>query len=130
MTVTDDRTKRQVERIGFDTNVKTRQMLFDELKEFIVLNEESETSPFRTRSTLAECITLVVGKGGRPDHPDDGTSDSLISFGIGLYVYRFDRIQIRDNSHERLANNVVDIWNGRFNSQEKNKTRPPLGRRR
>ena len=128
MTVTDDRTKRQVERIGFDTNVKTRQMLFDELKEFIVLNEESETSPFKTRSTLAECITLVVGKGGRPDHPDDGTSDSLISFGIGLYVYRFDRIQIHDNSHERLAKKNVDMWADRLNKVSEK--RPVLGSRR
>ena len=131
MTVTDDRTKKPVERIGFNTNVKTRQMLFDEVCDFIKTRHDEKRSPFKSFSTVHEISRLIVGKGGRPDHPKDGTSDSVISYGIGLYLYAFDRHQIKCNSgfRDKKENKFIDRWGGRFIQHER-ENRPVLGSKR
>jgi hypothetical protein len=132
MTVTDDRTKKAVERIGFNTNVKTRQQLFDEIGDFIRTRQDEDNSPFRTFSALNETSKLITGKNGRPDHDKSGSSDAAIAFGIGLYIYKFDRDQIRNNLGYRLKNRKKDVdrWGGRFVQQDNRETRPVLGSRR
>jgi hypothetical protein len=131
MTVKDDRTGKPTERIGFDTNVKTRQEVFDRVGDFIATLADSVTSPIKTFSTLKEICSLIVGKGGRPDHPATGTSDSVISFGIGLRVFKHDRHQIRNNvGFRRQVNKDVDTWGGRFVKNGQRDEKPVLGRRR
>jgi hypothetical protein len=133
MTVTDDRTKRQVDRIGFNTNVKTRQQIFDEIGDLIRAKQDDDESPFRAYHTLHEIAKLITGKAGRPDHAPTGTSDSAIAFGIGLYIYANDKAQIRNNRNYKLKNKQkgVDTWGGRFvSSDNQRETRPILGSRR
>ena len=131
MTVTNDKTRRPVTKIGFDTNVKTRRQIFDCISEYINQTFDLESSPIPHLYTLKEMAELVKGKKGRPDHPNGGTSDCLIALGIGLYVWTYSRDQIRDNSGyhvERIEENYLDKWKGRIdNSSEK---RPVLGSKR
>jgi hypothetical protein len=131
MTLTDDRTKKQVERIGFNTNVKTRQQLFDEIGDVLKSHREDRESPFRSYCTLDEAFKLITGKSGKPDHSSTSSTDSLISYGIGLYVFRFDRAKIKNNRlYKKKPKKDVDTWGGRFVQQDTTETRPVLGSRR
>ena len=123
----DDRTRKSVERIGFYSTGKKRQMLFDEFGEFIRSTIDEKYCPFKTRVVLEETLGLVVGKNGRPDHPRRGANDSVIAFAIGLYVFRFDKEQIRNNiGWKRKSKKSVDGWGDRGKSSSK-ETRPVLG---
>lgn len=130
MTVKDDRTNRRVSRVGFNTNIKTRQQLFDEIGEFLMHNAGKAASPIKSFSTVFEIASLIVGKRGKPDHPRGGTSDSAISFGIGLYIYQHDRSYFKNRAGLRTSrSNGVDTWGGRIVPKDSQK-KQVLGRRR
>lgn len=122
MTLKDDRTSKMVERIGFNTNTKTRQMLFDSVGEYIAAHRMDSISPIKNRSLIGELIKLIVDKNGRPDHPKGGTSDSVISFAIGLYIFKYDKAQcsIGGGSKSFTPDDGSGKWGDRINTNENN----------
>jgi len=97
MVQTNDVTQRDKQHIGFDTNSKTREMIFEYITEWIGSFNEDEYPMIPDEGLLHELAACVVGKNGRPDHTRDGTLDSTICFGILLWVFRNAADQIRYN---------------------------------
>jgi hypothetical protein len=132
MTVINNKTRKPTEKIGFDTNAKTRRLIFELIGDF--LNEvHSDRHPSIPHFyTLKELAELIKGKNGRPDHPNGGTSDCAIAMGIGLYVWEHGKEQIRNNlgyyRHGNGTKDSVDKWAGRINNHDER--RPLLGTKR
>ena len=98
--VINDKTRRPTEIRGFDTNPATRKPLFDCVGTWIV-NHQSKpgVNHFELLKEMVECI---VGKQGRPDHANNGSTDCLVAFGISEYIWQHARSQIRNNRMYRL----------------------------
>lgn len=94
-TVMNDQTKRATNKLGFDTTVKNRKTLFDLVGDYIDANSNPQC--MKHYWLLHEAAQCIFGRNGRPDHPKRGTSDCLVTFGIGQYIFRYDRMQITDN---------------------------------
>ena len=84
---------------GFDTNSMTRTEIF---KDIIteVLNEfgpddKPEICDEPLLKELAACILSSKAGKLRPDHPTDGTLDTTICYGQGLYVFKKSPEQIK-----------------------------------
>ena len=127
MTVINDKTRKPTKKIGFDTNARTRRLIFDLIGDFLAEVNDQEYPNIPHYYTLVELSSLIVGKRGRPDHPNDGTSDCAIAFGIGLYVWIHAKEQIRNNYgySDRYEEDSVDKWGGRM--QNITERRPVLG---
>jgi hypothetical protein len=97
MTVTNNKTNRPIQKIGYITSAGTRQQLFDLAGDFLGEYSGHDTSPIQYMPLIKELMSCIVGKKGRPDHPKNGTTDTLIPFGIGIYVYQIDPTQIKNN---------------------------------
>ena len=97
-TVQDERTRRITQKIGFDTTQKTRTPVFDLVGDYI--NSHDSAQCMKHRYLLKEASQIIYGRRGRPDHPDKGTSDCVVAFGIGLYIYRYDEGQIQNHRDE------------------------------
>jgi hypothetical protein len=132
MTVINDKTRKPTDHLGFDMNARTRRAVFamvgDYLNEFY--DEDDPRIPhFYTLKELAE---MVVGKRGRPDHPNGGTSDCAVAFAVGLYVWQHAKEQMRDNSgyydSTEEEENYLDKWGDRI--KKTTETRPVLGSKR
>lgn len=96
MTVIRDADRKTTEHLGFDTNSRTRKLIFDLVGDWI---KEHETDPrIPHEALLKEISACVVSEDGRPDHTTGKTLDSTVAFGISLYVYKHGRDQIRDYS--------------------------------
>jgi hypothetical protein len=91
-TVINDMTKKPMAHWGFDTTSRTRNMLWDIVVEYV--NDHDHPDSLKCRKLLEECAAACISSKGRPDHPRNGTSDSIVGFGIGLYAYRFARSQL------------------------------------
>lgn len=131
MTVINDVTKKPTEKLGFDTNARTRRIIFDLIGDYLNETDDLPLSPIHHFYTLKELAELVVAKRGRPDHPNGGTSDCAMAFGIGLYVWVHAKEQISDNSGygaRHVEKDYVDSWGGRINNSVEK--RPVLGSRR
>lgn len=99
--VTSDKTHRLKEMEGFDTTVGNRKLIFDMAGTWIYDRADNpRIYHYRLLKEFSECI---VGKNGRPDHGDQGSTDCLLAFGISQYVFQFARNQIRNNRNQRFA---------------------------
>jgi hypothetical protein len=99
--VTSDKTHRQKEVEGFDTTVGNRKLIFDLNGTWIYDRPDNpRIHHYRLLKEFSECI---VGKNGRPDHGDQGSTDCLLAYGISQYVFQFARHQIRNNRNQRFA---------------------------
>lgn len=97
MAVTNDQSRRLKDIAGFDTNSKTRDMIFSLIREHIDAFRADEYPLIPDEDLLKELSQCVVGKNGRPDHTSDGTLDSAVWFGILLYVWKYARDQVTFN---------------------------------
>lgn len=100
-TVIRDKTHKAKAIWGFDTSKKTRTPVFDAVGDFI--NDHDTPQCLRHFWLLKEAAELVYGRNGRPDHPDRGSSDCLVAFGVGLYSYATARHQFNCNSSYLLS---------------------------
>ena len=92
---TNDRTRRLQEKFGFDTKNATRKYAFDLVGTWIYDHMNvSKIYHYQLLKEISECVT---GKGGRPDHPERGSTDCIMAFGISEYVYALAKSQIRNN---------------------------------
>jgi hypothetical protein len=123
MNVINDRTRKQTERLGFFTTVKTRIMLFDLVGSMIKDRAEIPAYGIRSYQTLKEIGELVVGKNGRPDHARNGSSDSLIAFAIGLYAFTHCKEMLKTSVGFMKKKKKVDNF---FTATQK-ESRPLLG---
>jgi phage terminase large subunit-like protein len=95
MTVTRHRDRRTTEIVGFDTNQRTRTPLFNKLRKYANAHEDkSDIQHFKLLKEMSE----IIWRKGRPDHPAGGTSDKVVAFCLGLWVWEEAPNQIRDNS--------------------------------
>jgi phage terminase large subunit-like protein len=103
---TNDRTNRLQEKYGFDTKSNSRQYAFDLVGSWIYSHvEASRIYHYPLLKEISEC---VVGKGGKPDHTERGSTDCILAYGISEYVYDLARPQIKCNKH-------VDMEDGSSN---------------
>jgi hypothetical protein len=92
---TNQKTGKLQDKLGFDTKNPTRKYAFDLVGTWIYNHvEASKIYHYELLKEISEC---VIGKGGRPDHPDRGSTDCIMAFGISEYVYALARNQIRNN---------------------------------
>lgn len=96
----NDRTRRTQEVLGFDTTGGKRKMLFDFIGTWMY--EHVDNPKIWHYPLLKEASECIVGKDGRPDHTDQGSTDCLVAFGISLYVYNLAKSQIRNNRNTKL----------------------------
>jgi len=125
MTLVNDKSKKTTERIGFDTNARTRTPLFNKLRKYINAHEEKSHIPHY--DLLIE-MSKIVWRKGRPDHPEGGTSDCTVSYCLGLWMWEEAPYQIHDNSKrvkERFDD--VDYSNFLLTEKQKRETKPVLG---
>jgi len=97
MAVVNQISRKTIEKLGFDTTKNHRQQAFDYIGDWID-NRVGTKSDLPHLPLLSELACCVVGRNGKPDHVSDGTLDCAIAMGIGLWVDRHARTQIRDNS--------------------------------
>ena len=101
---------------GFDTNSKTRPMLFDMIGEYIKTHDAGSYPKIPDEALLKELEACMVGRNGRPDHPKGGTLDTAICFGILLYVNKFSPWQVQCNRMNDESQ-PVSSWRERFSKQ-------------
>lgn len=94
MPTTNDKTGKISEKIGFDTNAKNRKLAVDKLRKWV--NSHPEESGIKHLKTIIE-IHEAIYKKERMDHPDRGSTDGLIAFAIGLFVWEEANAQIQRN---------------------------------
>lgn len=131
MTVTNNKTNRPSKKIGYITSAGTRQQLFDMLGDFLSEFDQAEIPAIPYLPLIKEIMACLVGKKGRPDHPRNGTSDSIISFGIGLYVFQIDNTQIKNNkrTQQEMEQSRTDWYEARGVGSQRNKRIVFKGRR-
>lgn len=114
MAVTNDYSGRLKEIAGFDTNSKTRDMIFLLIREWLDAFKADEYPEIPDRDLLSELASCVTGKNGRADHSTGGTLDSAVWFGIMLYVWKYSRNQITFNGQlEVRQSKIRGIMQGR-----------------
>lgn len=75
-----------VERFtGWDTNVKTRQLLTNELVDWFIVEDLFNRMTVKSRRLYEEMTTWVY-KNGRIDHADSSHDDALIAWGLCIYL--------------------------------------------
>jgi hypothetical protein len=96
-----DSTGNAREKKGFDTTSKSRDTIFDLIKDWVLEFPEDKYPYIPDEPLLLELAQAIVSKtpGGkqRCDHTEQGTLDSTICFGIILYIFKFASDQIRCN---------------------------------
>jgi len=93
---------------GFDTNVATRPAIFDIITEVLSeyeITEVPEINDAPLLRELAACILAVKNGKLRPDHPSDGSLDTTICFGQGLYVFKHSPEQIKCRAEAKKSTN-------------------------
>jgi len=70
---------------GWNTNVKTRQLMLNNLIDWFTLDElRNEIKTYSKRLYLE--LTTWIWKNGRPDHESNGHDDGIIGFALCLYL--------------------------------------------
>jgi len=126
MTVINNKTKKVTDNMGFDTNAKTRTPLFNKLRKWINAHETKSNIPHR--ALVIEQAKIIWLK-GRPDHPSSGTSDCVVAWCLGLWVWEEARTQIRNNA-KRFKENRSDHKGPNFSfltDLNRCETKPILG---
>jgi len=128
--VISDATRRQKEIYGFDTTVRTRKIMFDMVGTWIY--DHIDNPRIYHKALLEEVHGCIVGKKGRPDHPEHGATDCIVAFAISEYVRNTARTQIQNNSRYRYqVQDEKDFGDGLIDKYKlKVETRPILGSKR
>lgn len=98
MPTANDRTGKVTDKIGFDTNAKNRKIAVDKMRKWV--NSHIEDPRIKHLRTIIE-IHEAVYKKERMDHPERGSTDGLMAFAIGLYVWEESSFQIQSNMAHR-----------------------------
>lgn len=108
LTTTQDSIGKQREKKGFDTNSKTRDMIFEFIRDWLDDFTEDEYPCIPDEPLLKELASAVVAiksNGNKKcDHTNEGTLDSSIAFGILCYIFKFSPEQVKCNLKEPKKN--------------------------
>lgn len=83
---------------GFDTNAKTRDLIFKKVQDWEDSFTEDEPPNFFDDMLLEEMAGCILNKKGRPDHVTRGKLDLTVCWGIALYIASEYPEQFKDNS--------------------------------
>ena len=90
------KTQQVQEKMGFDSRGgAARKYAVDLVGTWLV--DHLDNSKIYHYPLLKELSELIVGKGGKPDHPLRGSSDCVIAYGISEYIRDLAKNQIRCN---------------------------------
>ena len=94
MTTIQDSTRKPRLQSGFDTNARTRDMIFELIAKWVNDVPETEHPLIPDKALLGELAAAVKGKRGRCDHTRENTLDRAVCFGILLYIWEHSPEQI------------------------------------
>lgn len=83
----DEKTAKKTKKIGWSTNMKTRDVMIDDFN--ILFDEGSLT--IRSKRTLAEMKTFVKKENGKREHADGKHDDALFGGFIAIQMRKFNR---------------------------------------
>ena len=122
-TSTQDSTGNAREKKGFTTSGKTRDGIFELIKEWLLEFDENQYPYIPDEPLLVELAQAVVSKtqGGkqRCDHTEQGTLDSTICFGVLLYVFK--------NASDQIKCNLVEVKEKKINPRARVQPNQNLG---
>lgn len=96
MNVMRDADNVETSRLGFYTSPSSRKIVCDLLSDYLCDHSAQRTvNPFLHHRLLEEYQQAITDDKGRMDHSEVGSTDCLIGFGIGLYVWKYGREQVR-----------------------------------
>lgn len=87
----DERTQKRTKKIGWSTNVKTRDVMIDD---FIILFDEGHLT-IRSKVTLSEMRTFIKNDAGKREHALGKHDDALFGGFIAMQMRKFDRPSAR-----------------------------------
>jgi hypothetical protein len=127
-------TQKVREQPGFDTNARTRPMIFKYIEKWIGEFEPDDYPMIPDRPLLNELAACIVGKGGKPDHTKKGTLDTAICFGIILYILDVSPEQVRYNGpppeKRSKSRNRIEMARAQWDPKSSNLGLDNLGYRR
>lgn len=119
----ENRASRKVRQVrGWDTSAAVRESIFGLMREYIGERGVDETSGIPVAYLLEELAGCVVGKNFRPDHTTRSTLDVALAWGIGLWIYRHESVQITDRSEAATVQTVTPNWMNRMLEERPGKT--------
>jgi hypothetical protein len=87
-------TRKPRQQIGFDTNAKTRDSIFELIGKWLSDYDEDSYPDIPDKQLLVELAGAIKGRGGRCDHTTQGSLDRAVCFGIFLYILEYSKDQI------------------------------------
>lgn len=87
----DEKTFKKTKKLGWSTNVKTRDVMIDD---FNIFFDEGHLT-IRSKRTLGEMKTFVKKESGKREHADGKHDDALFGGMIALQMRKFDRPKAR-----------------------------------
>ena len=87
----DEKTLKRTKKIGWATNVKTRDVMIDD---FNIIFDEGHLT-IRSKRTLNEMKTFVKKESGKREHADGKHDDALFAGFVALQMRKFDRPKAR-----------------------------------
>lgn len=90
-TKVDERTQKRTKKIGWNTNIKTRDVMIDD---FIMFFEEEEIK-IASPITLSEMHTFVRNEKGKREHAEGKHDDSLIAGMIAIQMRKHNKPTVR-----------------------------------
>lgn len=87
----DEKTLKKTKKIGWSTNIKTRDVMIDD---FNIFFDEGHLT-IRSRRTLGEMKTFVKKENGKREHADGKHDDALFAGFIAIQMRKFDRPKAR-----------------------------------
>jgi hypothetical protein len=96
MILINDESERPTERLGFDTNARTRGPSINEIRVELAEADKKDHG-FRHAYLLKEIAEAVTGDGGRCDHTKHGTTDCIIAYAVSRWVWKTAKHQVQCN---------------------------------
>lgn len=85
--VMDEKARRKTKKIGWNTNVKTREVMIDD---FVVLFEKGEIE-IKSSAVLNEMRTFIVNDNGKREHATGKNDDALIACMIAVQMRKYNK---------------------------------------
>lgn len=103
----DNYTQKVMESFGFETNLKTRPLIIDGLKDVFRYTPELITD----FDTLGEMLTFIYAQGRRPEAEQGEHDDLVMALAIAHFIRSQQRTSVRLEEAEGTAVWTEDMWN-------------------
>lgn len=102
----DTYTEKVMETFGFETNLKTRPLIIDGLKDVFRYTPELITD----YETLGEMLTFIYAEGRRPQAEQGEHDDLVMALAIAHYIRSQQRTSVQLEESEGTATWTQDMW--------------------